>query len=427
VAYRCSFRVTEAAYCIERGMDILAQKLGMDPAELRLKNFIKPEQFPYHSALGWEYDSGDYHTAMRKMMESVDYAGLRKEQAEKRAAFKRGETREIMGLGVSFFTEIVGAGPSKNCDILGIAMFDSCEIRMHPTGAGIARVGSKSQGQGHETTWAQIIATEIGIPADDIMIEEGNTDTAPYGLGTYGSRSTPVAGAAIAMAARKIKAKAQMIAAYKLEVHEGDLEWDIDGFRVKGLPEKSMSMKDICWAAYNSVPPGMEPGLEAVSYYDPPNMTYPFGAYICVMNIDVDTGVYTIRRFYALDDCGTRINPMIIEGQVHGGLTEAFAIAMGQEIRYDDEGNVVTGSFMDFFIPTAVETPHWETDFTVTPSPHHPIGAKGVGESPNVGGVPAFSNAVNDAFSFLGSTHIQMPHDFWRNWKAAKNLGVFAA
>ena len=352
--------------------------------------------------MGWEYDSGDYHTAMRKMMETVDYAGLRKEQAEKRAAFKRGETREIMGLGVSFFTEIVGAGPSKNCDILGIAMFNSCEIRLHPTGAGIARVGTKSTGQGHETTWAQIIATEIGIPADNIMVEEGNTDTAPYGLGTYGSRSTPVAGAAIAMAARKIKAKAQMIAAYKLEVHEDDLEWDIDGFRVKGLPEKTMSMKDICWAAYNSVPPGMEPGLEAVSYYDPPNMTYPFGAYICVMNIDVDTGVYKIRRFYALDDCGTRINPMIIEGQVHGGLTEAFAIAMGQEIRYDPEGNVVTGSFMDFFMPTAVETPHWETDFTVTPSPHHPIGAKGVGESPNVGGVPAFSNAVNDAFSFLG-------------------------
>ena len=426
VAYRCSFRVTEAAYCIERGMDILASRLGMDPAELRLKNFIRPEQFPYHSALGWEYDSGDYATAMKKAMETTRYAELRAEQAEKRAAFKRGETREIMGIGVSFFTEIVGAGPSKNCDILGIAMFDSCEIRMHPTGAGIARMGTKSQGQGHETTWAQIIASEIGIPADNIMVEEGNTDTAPYGLGTYGSRSTPVAGAAIAMAARKIKAKAQMIAAYKLEVHEDDLEFDIDGFRVKGLPEKFMSMKDICWAAYNSVPPGMEPGLEAVSYYDPPNMTYPFGAYICVMDIDVDTGVYKVRRFYALDDCGTRINPMIIEGQVHGGLTEAFAIAMGQEIRYDDDGNVVTGSFMDFFMPTAVETPHWETDFTVTPSPHHPIGAKGVGESPNVGGVPAFSNAVNDAFSFLGSTHIQMPHDFWRNWKAAKELGVFA-
>ena len=424
VAYRCSLRVTEAAYAIERGMDILAQKLGMDPVELRLKNFIKSEQFPYKSALGWEYDSGDYHTAMQKAMEAVSYNELRAEQSAKRAAFKRGETREIMGIGVSFFTEIVGAGPSKNCDILGVAMFDSCEIRVHPTGSVISRMGTKSQGQGHETTYAQIIASEIGIPADDIMVEEGNTDTAPYGLGTYGSRSTPVAGAAIAMAARKIKAKAQMIAAYKLEVHEGDLEWDVDGFRVKGLPEKFKSMKEIAWAAYHGTPPGMEPGLEAVSYYDPPNMTYPFGAYICVMDIDVDTGVYKVRRFYALDDCGTRINPMIIEGQVHGGLTEAFAIAMGQEIRYDEIGNVVGGSFMDFFLPTAVETPRWETDFTVTPSPHHPIGAKGVGESPNVGGVPAFSNAVNDAFSFLGATHIQMPHDHWRIWAAAKELGL---
>ncbi len=424
VAYRCSFRVTEAAYCIERAMDILAKKLNMDPAELRLKNFIRRDQFPYQSALGWEYDSGDYHTAMKQGMEKIGYPALREEQKRKQADFKAGKTRDIMGIGVSFFTEIVGAGPSKNCDILGIAMFDSCEIRIHPTGSAIARVGTKSTGQAHETTWAQIIATEIGIPSADIMVEEGNTDTAPYGLGTYGSRSTPVAGAAIAMAARKIKAKAQMIAAYMLEVHEGDLQFDIDGFRVKGLPEKFKSMKEIAWAAYHSVPPGMEPGLEAVSYYDPPNMTYPFGAYFCVMDIDVDTGVYKIRRFYALDDCGTRINPMVIEGQVHGGLTEAFAIAMGQEIRYDAGGNVLTGSFMDFFIPTAVETPVWETDHTVTPSPHHPIGAKGVGESPNVGGVPAFSNAVNDAFGFLGATHIQMPHDYWRNWEAAKSLGL---
>ncbi|WP_420413633.1 aerobic carbon-monoxide dehydrogenase large subunit [Roseibium sp.] len=424
VAYRCSFRVTEAAYCIERAMDILAQKLEMDPADLRMKNFVKKEQFPYQSALGWEYDSGDYHTAMQKAMDTIGYRQLREEQKAKQEAFKRGETREIMGIGISFFTEIVGAGPSKNCDILGVAMFDSAEIRVHPTGSVISRMGTKSQGQGHETTWAQIIATEIGIPADDIMVEEGNTDTAPYGLGTYGSRSTPVAGAAIALAARKIRNKAQMIAAHMLEVSEYDLEWDVDGFQVKGNPQARKSMKEIAWAAYNAPPPNMEPGLEAVSYYDPPNMTYPFGAYFCVMDIDVDTGVAKTRRFYALDDCGTRINPMIIEGQVHGGLTEAFAIAMGQEIRYDEMGNVMGASFMDFFIPTAVETPHWETDHTVTPSPHHPIGAKGVGESPNVGGVPAFSNAVNDAFQFLGSTHIQMPHDAWRIWQAAKDLGA---
>ena len=424
VAYRCSFRVTEAVFAIERAIEVLAQKLGMDAAELRIKNFIKAEQFPYHSALGWEYDSGDYHTAMKKAMDTIGYKELRAEQAQKREAFLAGETREIMGVGISFFTEIVGAGPAKNCDILGIAMFDSAEIRIHPTGSVIARMGTKSQGQGHETTYAQIIATEIGIPADDIMIEEGNTDTAPYGLGTYGSRSTPVAGAATAVAARKIKAKAQMIAAHKLEVHEGDLEWDVDRFRVKGLPEKSMTMKEIAWAAYNSPPPNMEPGLEAVNYYEPPNMTYPFGAYFCVMDIDVDTGVAKTRRFYALDDCGTRINPMIIEGQVHGGLTEAFACAMGQEIRYDEMGNVMGASFMDFFLPTAVETPHWETDFTVTPSPHHPIGAKGVGESPHVGGVPCFSNAVNDAYAFLNAGHIQMPHDAWRLWKVGERLGL---
>ena len=329
-----------------------------------------------------------------------------------------------MGVGLCHFTEIVGAGPVKNCDILGLGMFDSCEIRIHPTGSAIARLGTISQGQGHATTFAQILASEIGIPADDITLEEGDTDTAPYGLGTYGSRSTPVAGAATAMAGRKIRAKAQMIAAYLLEVHDNDVEWDIDRFVVKGAPERFKTMKEIAFASYNQAIPGVEPGLEAVSYYDPPNMTYPFGAYICVMDVDVDTGVADIRRFYALDDCGTRINPMIIEGQVHGGLTEALAISMGQEIAYDENGNLMTGSLMDFFIPTTWETPNYETDYTTTPSPHHPIGAKGVGESPNVGGVPAFSNAVHDAFRAFGLTQAHMPHDHWRIWKIANDLGL---
>ena len=424
VAYRCSFRVTEASYLIERMVDVLARKLDMDPAELRKRNFIAGDQFPYTSALGWEYDSGDYHTAMDKALDAVDYAGLRTEQKASREAFERGETRTLMGIGVSFFTEIVGAGPVKNCDILGLGMFDSCEIRIHPTGSAIARLGTISQGQGHATTFAQILASEIGIPADQITVEEGDTDTAPYGLGTYGSRSTPVAGAATAMAGRKIRAKAQMIAAYLLEVHEGDLEWDADRFQVKGNPERVKTMAEIAFAAYNQAIPGLEPGLEAVSYYDPPNMTYPFGAYVCVVDVDVDTGVTDVRRFYALDDCGTRINPMIIEGQVHGGLTEALAIAMGQEIVYDEMGNVSGASLLDYFLPTAVETPTWETDFTTTPSPHHPIGAKGVGESPNVGGVSAFSNAVNDAFAHLGLTHTQMPHDHWRVWETAERLGL---
>ncbi len=418
VAYRCSFRVTEASYLIERMVDVLAQKAGIDKAEIRQRNFIRADQFPYTSALGWEYDSGDYHTAMTKALEAVDYAGLRREQEKKR---KKGE---LMGIGIAFFTEIVGAGPTRNCDILGVGMFDSCEIRIHPTGSAIARLGTKSQGQAHETTFAQIIASEIGLPSEDIMIEEGNTDTAPYGLGTYGSRSTPVAGAAAARAARTIKAKAKAIAAHLLEVGEDDLDWDVDRYQVKGLPEKTATMKEIAWAAYNNVPEGMEHGLETVDYYDPPNFTYPFGAYICVVDIDRQTGEAKIRRFYALDDCGTRINPMIIEGQVHGGLAEAFGIAMGQELLYDDSGNVLGASFMDYFVPTAVETPVWETDFTVTPSPHHPIGAKGVGESPNVGGVSAISNAVIDAFAHLGVTHMPMPHTPWRVWQQCDALGI---
>ena len=390
------------------------------------KNLIRREQFPYTSALGWQYDSGDYHTALHKAMDTVGYKKLREEQKAKREAFRRGETRELMGIGVVFFTEIVGAGPSRDCDILGIAMFDSARDP-HPSDRERRSRGSapSRQGQGHETTYAQIIATELGLPADNITVEEGNTDTAPYGLGTYGSRSTPVSGAATAMACRKIKAKAQMIAAHMLEVHDDDLEWDIDRFRVKGNPERFKTMTELAWAAYHEVPArhGAWPGGESTTTI---RRTSPFrSAPTSASSMSMSTPATTkVRRFYALDDCGTRINPMIIEGQIHGGLTEAFAIAMGQEIHYDDDGNVMTASFMDYFLPTAVETPHWETDWTTTPSPHHPIGAKGVGESPNVGGVPCFSNAVNDAFAFLGSTHIQMPHDHWRTWMAAEKLGL---
>jgi carbon-monoxide dehydrogenase large subunit len=418
VAYRCSVRVTEAVYLIERMIDILAQKLDIDKAEIRRRNFIRKEQFPYTSAFGWQYDSGDYHAALEKVLKAVDYEGLRREQAEKRA---RGE---LMGIGISTFTEILGAGPAKACDILGVGMFDSCEIRVHPTGSAIARLGTMTQGQGHLTTYAQIIASELGIPSEDIQIEEGDTDTAPYGLGTYASRSTPVGGAAAAVAARKIREKARRIAAHLLEVSEDDLEWDVDRFRVKGVPGQEKTIKEIAWAAYNNVPDGMEMGLEAENYYEPPNFTFPFGAYVCVLDIDRYTGESTIRRFYALDDCGTRINPMIIEGQIHGGLNEAFAVAMGQKLEYDESGNLLSGSLLDYFWPTMVETPVWETDYTVTPSPHHPIGAKGVAESPHVGGIPCFSNAVNDAFAHLGVTHIDMPHTAYRVWKTIHALGL---
>ncbi len=417
VAYRCSFRVTEAVYLIERMVDVLAQKIGMDKAEIREKNFIRKEQFPYKSAFGFEYDSGDYHTALNQVLDAVDYKGLRAEQAAKRAD---PNSPTLMGIGLVTFTEVVGAGPSKICDILGIGMFDSCEIRVDPTGSAIARMGTISQGQGHQTTYAQIIATELGIPSEVIQVEEGDTNTAPYGLGTYGSRSTPVAGAAIAMASRKIHAKAKKIAASLLEVGEDDLEWEIDRFKVRGNDDKFKTMKDISWAAYHQPPEGLEPGLEAVHYYDPPNFTFPFGIYLAVVDIDRATGETKIRRFYALDDCGTRINPMIIEGQIHGGLTEGFAVAMGQLLSFDAQGNIQGNSLMDYFLPTAVETPHWETDHTVTPSPHHPIGAKGVAESPHVGSIPTFTSAMVDAFSHVGVTHIDMPHTAFRTWKELK-------
>jgi aerobic carbon-monoxide dehydrogenase large subunit len=419
VAYRCSLRVTEAVYLIERMIDVLAQKVGVDKAEIRRRNFVRAEQFPYTTAFGWTLDSGNYHPALDKVLKAVNYEGLRKEQAEKRA---RGE---LMGIGISTFTEIVGAGPTKVCDILGIGLFDSCEIRVHPTGSVIARLGTMSQGQGHATTYAQIIATELGLPSEDIQVEEGDTDKAPYGAGTWGSRSTPVAGAAVARAARKIMDKARKIAAHLLEVGEGDLEWDVDRFKVKGNPSEVKTMKEICLASHTSnIPAGMEQGLNAVEYYDPPNLTFPFGAYVCVVDIDRYTGETRVRRFYALDDCGTRINPMVIEGQIHGGLTEAFAVAMGQAVPFDENGNHLGNSLMDYFLPTAVETPRWETDFTVTPSPHHPIGAKGVAESPHVGGIPCFSNAVVDAFAHLGVTHMDMPHTSFRVWQQCKALGI---
>ncbi len=418
VAYRCSFRVTEAVHAIERITDMLAQELKMDPAELRLKNFIKADQFPYHSALGWEYDSGDYHTALKKAMAKIDYAGLRKEQAEKR---KKGE---LMGIGISSFTEIVGAGPSKDFDILGIKMFDSCEIRIHPTGKAIARFGTKSQGQGHETTYAQIVAEELGIPAKDVEVEEGDTDTAPYGLGTYASRSTPTAGAAGAMAARKIREKAKKLAAHLLEVSEEDLVWEPGKFSVKGAPQKSKTIQEIAFAAYTNHPQGMEAGLEAVSYYDPPNLTFPFGSYICVVDIDRGTGAVKIRRFVAIDDCGNIINPMIVDGQIHGGLTMGMAPALLEEIAYDDGGNNLSGSFMDYLLPTAMETPSWETDKTVTPSPNHPLGAKGGGESATVGAPPAIVNAVVDALAHLGVRHIEIPITPEKVWRILKEKGV---
>ena len=418
VAYRCSFRVTEASYLIERLVTNAAIELGMDQAELRMKNFIQPEQFPYHSATGWVYDSGDYPKAMNVALEQLGYQELRKDLEARR---KKGE---VTGIGIASFTEVVGAGHGAEFDILGLRMFDSAELRVHPTGKALLRMGTKSQGQGHETTFAQIVTEELGIPAADVAVEEGDTDTAPYGLGTYASRSTPVAGAATAMVARKLRDKARKIAGHLLEAAEEDLEWEIGRFYVKGSPDRGKTIQEIAFAAYTNVPEGMEAGLEGVHYYDPPNMTYPFGTYAVVVDIDKGTGQVKVRRVVAVDDCGVRINPMIVEGQIHGGLAEGYGIAFMELITFDAEGNCIGSNFMDYLLPTAWETPRFELGETVTPSPHHPLGAKGVGESPTVGSPAAYVNAVIDALSPYGVTNIDMPVTSDKVWAALRAAGV---
>ena len=416
VAYACSFRITEAVYLVERLVDCLAFELKLDPAQLRLRNLIRPEQFPYRSQTGWVYDSGNYEPALRKAMELAGYDQLRREQAAKR------ERGELMGIGVAFFTEAVGAGPRKDMDILGLGMADGCELRVHPTGKAVVRLSVQSQGQGHETTFAQIVAEEIGIPPDDIEVVHGDTDNTPFGLGTYGSRSTPVSGAAAALVARKVRDKARLIASGMLEVSVADLEWSKGSFQVKGDPTASVTIQDIAMRAHGAgdLPDGLEGGLEAQICYNPENLTYPFGAYICVVDIDPGTAAVTVRRFIAVDDCGTRINPMIIEGQVHGGLTDGVGMALMEIIAFDQDGNCLSASLMDYLIPTALEVPDWETDFTVTPSPHHPIGAKGVGESATVGSPPAIVNAVVDALAPFGVRHADMPLTPSRVWDAMR-------
>ncbi len=418
VAYRCSFRVTEASYLIERLVTNAALEIGMDQAEFRKKNFIKPEQFPYTSATGWVYDSGNYGKAMDVALDMLGYDELKKDVEARR---KKGE---VTGIGIASFTEVVGAGHGAEFDILGLRMFDSAELRVHPTGKAMLRMGVKSQGQGHETTFAQIVASELGIPSTDIAVEEGDTDTAPYGLGTYASRSTPVAGAATALVARKLRDKARKIASHLLEAAEEDLEWENGRFFVKGSPDRAKTIQEIAFAAYTNIPEGMEAGLEGVHYYDPPNMTFPFGTYAVVVDIDKGTGQTKVRRMVAVDDCGVRINPAIVEGQIHGGLTEGYGIAFMELITFDADGNCIGSNLIDYLIPTAWESPKFELGETTTPSPHHPIGAKGVGESPTVGSPAAYVNAVIDALSPYGITNIDMPVTSDKVWAALRSKGV---
>jgi carbon-monoxide dehydrogenase large subunit len=424
VAYACSFRITEAVYLVERMVDCLADELRVDPAVLRMKNLLRPEQFPYRTPTGWEYDSGDYPRALQEAMRIAGYDQLRQEQAARRAAVgdrtSPGEAAApLMGIGVSFFTEGVGAGPRKHMDILGLGMADGAELRVHPTGKAQLRLSVQTQGQGHETTFAQIVAHELGIPPEDIDVIHGDTDNTPFGLGTYGSRSTPVSGAAAAVAAQRVRDKARVIAAAALECAPDDLEWTHGRWQVKGDPAQGQTIQEIAFASHGNLelPDGVEGHLDASVVYNPPNLTYPFGAYICVVDVDAQTGVVKVRRFIAVDDCGPRINPMIVEGQVHGGLADGVGMALMEVIAFDRDGNNLGGSFMDYLLPTAMECPRWELGETVTPSPHHPIGAKGVGESATVGSPAAIVNAIVDA---LQIRHADMPLTPAAVWRAAQ-------
>ncbi|MEN3303812.1 MAG: aerobic carbon-monoxide dehydrogenase large subunit [Micromonosporaceae bacterium] len=426
VAYACSFRITEAAYLVERLVDVLAYELGADPAELRMRNLLRPEQFPYPSPTGWEYDSGDYPRALRLALDMAGYDELRREQAAQRSRWAAGDhSGRLTGIGLSFFTEAVGAGPRKHMDILGLGMADGAELRVHPTGKAVLRISVQTQGQGHETTYAQIVAEELGISPDDIEVVHGDTDQTPFGLGTYGSRSTPVSGAATAIVARKVRERARIVAGAMLEVSPDDLDWgrSPDGtgrFFVKGDPDQGRTIQEIALAAHSSLelPEGVEGHLDATTVYNPPNLTFPFGAYICVVDVDAGTGQVAVRRFVAVDDCGVRINPTIVEGQVHGGLADGIGMALMQLIAFDEDGNCLGASFMDYLLPTSMECPSWELGETVTPSPHHPIGAKGVGESATVGSPAAVVNAVMDALKPFGVRHADMPLTPAAVWRA---------
>ncbi len=416
VAYACSFRVTEAVYLVERIVDCLADELKMDPAALRMQNLLRPEQFPYTTPTGWEYDSGDYPATLKMALEIAGYDELRKEQAEKRAK------GEFMGIGLSFFTEGVGAGPRKHMDILGLGMADGAELRIHPTGKAQLRLSVQTQGQGHETTFAQIVSHELGIPPEDVEVIHGDTDNTPFGLGTYGSRSTPVSGAAAAVVARKVRDRAKIVAAAALECSVDDLEWELGRFFVKGDHEKGKTIQEIAMAAHSTLelPEGVEGHLDGTTVYNPPNLTYPYGAYICVVDVDPLTGTVKVRRFIAVDDCGPRINPMIVDGQVHGGLVDGIGMALMEVIAFDPQGNNLGASFMDYLLPTAMECPTFELGATYTPSPHHPLGMKGIGESATVGSPAAVVNAVIDALKPYGIRHADMPFTPAQVWRTVQ-------
>ena len=425
-AYRGAGR-PEATYAIERAMDALAAKMGLDPIELRRRNFIRKEQFPYTAFSGLVYDSGDHDGAATKAMGMADYDGVRARQKTQNVA----GARKRLGIGVSTYFEMCGLAPSRVLASLNYSAggWEAATVRVLPTNKIQVVTGTSPHGQGHETAWSMIVAEKMGVSPDDVDVLHSDTAIAPLGLDTYGSRSLPVGGVAIAMACDKVIDKAAKIAAHQLEANEDDLEFSAGAFTVKGSPDRTMPLAAIAFEAFtaHNLPDGLEPNLEAQVTYDPPNFSWPFGTHMCTVEVDTETGQVDVLQYVAVDDCGVQVNPLIVDGQVHGGVVQGLAQALFEEAVYDDDGNLKTSTLAEYLVPAASDVPSITLGHTVTPSPTNQLGVKGIGEAGTIGAAPAVINAIVDALSGLGVTDVPMPaspQNVWKAIQAASNQGA---
>jgi carbon-monoxide dehydrogenase large subunit len=420
-AYRGAGR-PEATYAIERAMDALAREVGVDAAEIRRRNYVKPEQFPYSSAAGLVYDSGEYEAALDKALELSHYETLRSEQLDRR----RSGSPVQLGIGISSYMEMCGLAPSRVLASLNYSAggWEAATVRVLPTGKVQVVTGTSPHGQGHETSWSMIVADRLGVSTDDVEVLHSDTAISPYGLDTYGSRSLAVGGVAVAIATDRVIEKARQIVAHQLEAAEEDLEFGDGVFSVRGSPDRAMPLGTVAFEAFtaHNLPDGLEPNLEASSHFDPPNFTFPFGTHVAVVEVDTETGRVALRDYIAVDDCGNQVNPLIVEGQVHGGVAQGVAQALFEEAIYDDDGNLLTSTLVDYLVPAASELPSFVTASTVTPSPTNLLGVKGVGEAGTIGSAPAVINAICDALAPQGIHDIEMPATPERVWRALREV-----
>jgi aerobic carbon-monoxide dehydrogenase large subunit len=424
-AYRGAGR-PEAAYVIERVCDLVADATGVDPADVRRRNFIQPEDFPYDTGVGMlPYDTGNYEMTLDRALDAIGYSDLKAEQQARR---DRGDNK-LLGIGLSSYVEVCGVAPSKWIGLpgegWGAGLWESANVRVHLTGKVVVTTGSLPHGQGHETTFAQVVADELGVPYDDIEIEHSDTQAAPFGFGSYGSRSLSVGGTAIFKSVEKVVAKAKKLGAHMLEAAEEDVVFENGKVFVKGSPDSVKTIQEIALASHvgYDLPEGMEPFLDETTYYDPPNCTFPFGTHICVVEIDKDSGEINVIRYLAVDDVGNVVNPLIVDGQLHGGIAQGMAQALYEGAHYDEDGQLVTGTMSDYAIPKAHQVPYFELDRTVTPTPVNPMGVKGVAEAGTIASTAAVANAVIDALSHLGVRNLGMPMTPERVWREIQLAG----